>query len=1546
MSDDRTKPSFSTRLWSEEVGMADPSANFNAPPTLDYAFGGRTLRTDINTTLYSQPTPIAPIQEVAVATRQAQRSDVLAAASSENISTDTSITASQAQASHALAPVNGTAPQAVASAASRQGQRSVGYASTGAANDPPQTGTPIAMGAQITTFKLENTSAGALANQPFSLGHVFALGHLPSAGAGIDLQLPDGTSIASQLNVKALHADGSVRHAIVCGVLPTLAASASQTVSMKRAAAAAAAPNVGLPATLPSASVVISGTTYTATAAGAAYDTWFAGPVCSDYIFNVPFVGPAGPHPTLTAQFSVRVSRTGQARVDYVIEHCKAYASTADIVYDVTLSAGTTTYYSKTGLVHTPAARWKRTYWIGTAPSLHIKHDTAYLIASRQIPNYDQSVTIPESVLAGFATDLTSGKFDPMKFGRLQPAMGTTGGRPDIGIMPDTHVATVLSMDKRAKAIALATGDIGGSWPMCRRDDSSGPGRGYPLSVINFPYASLLGNPGDCVNPATGKNEKLPILSTVTTAGPDSSHQPDIYYLPYLLTGDLFYLEGLHFWATFNHYQDNPYYRDFAKAHVRADQLRGQGWSLRTMAECVAITPEDHPLKPHFATWYDNNMKWYLDAYIDAPNPAYVNQLGIIVNGYSLSYPINGGTSNGIAPWMDDFFTQSLGHGYELLGLASTKRLLFWKAKFQVGRMNDPAVCVQNSCTYALGVRATATSPFFATLGECFAFTVSPQQQQYPCGSAQRLALASSMNLLPGDIDGYPSSTDGYPADYQPALAAAVDVGYPGGGAAWAKYMARPTKPDYGYQAQFAILPRQAIVAQAGIDATVHTAQPQHSASFGSAGGAAPQPPETGTAIAVGAQITDFTVENTATSSAANVPFTLGHPFAVGHLPASGAGITLKLADNSSIAAQLDVKALHPDGSVRHAIISGVVPAMTAGEAKPVKMLRRDASADAAPTATLAAQVAAGLEATVAIVAGGVTYTARLSQLASTGSVKPWLAGSVANEWLVSGPLTDAGNNQHPLIHARFYVRAYAGLNRARVDVTLENSWVIPNTSATTGGSAWIANNPADVTYDVTVTVPGDATYSKSALVHYNKARWTRTFWWNGASPAHVRHNIPYVLASRAVPNYDRNAGQSTSVIANYVTLLAGRNEPMQPGVMTAAQGGTGGRPDIGLNPGWCVNWLLTGNRDAKNVSVRTSMLAGSWPTHFRNKATDNWVDIRSYPYVCLQKGSSSDDINGATGLHEMIPAAANNNANVPNDAHEPNHSYIPYLLTGDYIHLEELQAWNEWNMIQHLPGYRHFANGAVFHQQARGLAWLLRTLAHTAYISPEGDPIKQRCLASLDWNLDQLNAMHTYSADPVSGNALGFVHNNETSAIIYPGSLSGVGSVGVSTWQDDFITSSVGMVAELGFTKARPFLAWKAKFAVGRMLSGSDYCWIMGTPYSLDVRATANGPIFTTWAQVYEATVDPRIRATACASQAMADACTTVFGDYGTYVPGQMPKYSASDDGYPADAQPAFAYVATSDHPQGANVWLVFDGRALKAPYNDPQFAIVPRTA
>lgn len=831
MSDDPNIPHYSTRLWSEEVGMADPEADAYRRPVLAYVFGGKTFYTDVNTTLYAPPVePVDPdLVVVAVVTRQGQRTQGVLAFPSADISSDCTVTSGQGQHNSGAVTVDGQLPSLLLDVRTTQGQRGSSAITLVEGPKPPLDATAgtkqgqynaalvavnglqpgssaaIPLGGQIATLAFESTSATLATSVPFTMGHVFAAGHMPASGAAVSVTLSDGTAVPVQMNVKALHPDGSVRHAIISGVLPRISAGFTLPALLKRAAAAPGGSHIGLPGSLPSATVTINGVVYTATASTSSpYQTWFSGPYASDFIFNVPFVSAGGTkHPTLTAQFSVRHYSNGAVRVDYVIEHCQAYTSTADIIYDARLTGNGTTLYTRTGLLHAPTARWKRSFWYGAAPGLHIKHDTAYLIGSKQVPNYDQRVKMSETTLAGYATQLSTTKFDPMEFGVWNPYMTTTGGRAEIGLMPDTYSATILSMDKRAKAIMLASADVAGTWRGNRRDDSTGPGAGLPLSVIHFPYATIAGNIGDANNPKTGKNEHLPALTTAAKGNFDVSHQPAAFYLPYLLTGDFYYLEGMHFWGTYNLYNQNPAYRQYEKGLISPEQLRGQGWSLRTIAECAAITPEDHPMKSSWQYWFGTNMDYYIARYLDKTD----NVLGIITNGYSISYGTNGQPSTGTAPWMDDFFTQSLGHAIELLGDEKAKRLMLWKAKFQIGRLNDPAVCIQDACIYALGVRPTSSSPFFTTLAQCFDFTLSAEMKAAACNSPERLALQGS-KCLPGDISGYPAATAGYPSNYQPALAMAVDSGYAGGDTAWAKFMARPTKPDYGTAPQFAVVPR------------------------------------------------------------------------------------------------------------------------------------------------------------------------------------------------------------------------------------------------------------------------------------------------------------------------------------------------------------------------------------------------------------------------------------------------------------------------------------------------------------------------------------------------------------------------------------------------------------------------------------------------------------------------------------------------------------------------------------------------------------------
>jgi hypothetical protein len=68
--------------------------------------------------------------------------------------------------------------------------------------------------------------------------------------------------------------------------------------------------------------------------------------------------------------------------------------------------------------------------------------------------------------------------------------------------------------------------------------------------------------------------------------------------------------------------------------------------------------------------------------------------------------------------------------------------------------------------------------------------------------------MAAALKLSVGEMPGYSSAASGFPSNMQPALAFAADVGGDAGRKAWAQFMARSVKPNYGAGPQFAIVPR------------------------------------------------------------------------------------------------------------------------------------------------------------------------------------------------------------------------------------------------------------------------------------------------------------------------------------------------------------------------------------------------------------------------------------------------------------------------------------------------------------------------------------------------------------------------------------------------------------------------------------------------------------------------------------------------------------------------------------------------------------------
>lgn len=464
-------------------------------------------------------------------------------------------------------------------------------------------------------------------------------------------------------------------------------------------------------------------------------------------------------------------------------------------------------------VIHYPATRWKKTFWWGAAPEVHIAHNKTYLMVSKAVPNYDPALTGSTATIAADLAAMKSNE-DIGANGVTKAYMGDVGYAPGIGILPEWAVMYLINQGVDAKYVMLKQADLQGSWGMHVRDYATD----LPISYERWPFATFSVNAGDSNNQATGLNEKLPShvfppqLPTNRNLA-DTAHHPDFCFLPYMVTGDHYYMEGLLFYQRFLGLNTNSHatYRGGRKCLWKDDQPRGQAWSLRTTAHALYITPSAHPLLSDIAYSMAENATWYGTNYV-APGGQYHNVFGFIYHGYGLAYNVGGQANTGGSHWMDDYITQACGRAVEL-GYSEYMPLFQFKAKCPVGRLTSGAnYCWQLAATgAAIRLKDTAASAMYTTWNQVYMGSFSTAITSQACGStgmASALTTEFGYTVLQNAIPGYPTTVGGYPSNTQPAVAYCATYDVPGGDDAWVVLESRTQKPDYNLGPQFAIIPR------------------------------------------------------------------------------------------------------------------------------------------------------------------------------------------------------------------------------------------------------------------------------------------------------------------------------------------------------------------------------------------------------------------------------------------------------------------------------------------------------------------------------------------------------------------------------------------------------------------------------------------------------------------------------------------------------------------------------------------------------------------
>ena len=506
-----------------------------------------------------------------------------------------------------------------------------------------------------------------------------------------------------------------------------------------------------------------------------------SGAVASEYTVVAPFieVSSGAKHPQLTARLHTRFYDGGQrVRTDMVLENNWTYEpDPGNLTYDLNVTQGGQTLLRQPAFTHNHHARWHKVLWTGAEPQAIVRHDMRYFLDTKATWNYDLSVQIPESVLAEEAASLAKADTSPMGPAMVTPYFPGTGGRPDIGPLPRWTALYLLSQDPRQRAVMLANADAAASVPIHYRDAPTD----QPVSLVAHPGLAMRF--GSSTNA-----DAMPVMTNSATIwSPDTNHQASFAYIPYMVTGDAFYLDETLFWANWNMGSKNPYYRDYGKGLLNDEEVRGQAWGLRSLGEAVRALPDTHSMKAYFATKLADNLAWYNEVYPPRNvNDATLSQIGMVERG---------GQLYDTRPWMNDYMAIVLGQLAENDGAAALSYLQ-WLSRFTIGRFTNEA----NG--YCMAYATVYTLQLFDAAGKQLTDWRTLFQRNWP----------NITNCDPNQpvVEGYPELATGYAASGRTVLAVSGALNIPGAASAYAIWRSKTPKMDSAFSADptWAIVPR------------------------------------------------------------------------------------------------------------------------------------------------------------------------------------------------------------------------------------------------------------------------------------------------------------------------------------------------------------------------------------------------------------------------------------------------------------------------------------------------------------------------------------------------------------------------------------------------------------------------------------------------------------------------------------------------------------------------------------------------------------------
>jgi hypothetical protein len=592
------------------------------------------------------------------------------------------------------------------------------------------------------------------------LGRVFRQGEILNFPQAVI----NGQAIVTQANVQTRWADGSVQHAILSFYIPNLTANSTVSIAFVNQVTSNTAGELSASEMLdPSwdfeAQVFLRNQAQTEFVVASArqaiqsgnFRYWLRGSEATSIIIedsstsrsmDLGFDANRSFRPIIHATFYPAIRKI---RIRFIGEVTNTLAL-QDMRYDLALTGGFNSpalLKLKSNFQHLARTRWTEQYWLGGEPNhIEIDQNIRYLIGTKVLPNFDTAVSMTFSRMMSMYGSFLSANRDIGGDGSWTKRMPNPGGRGDIGLFTDWSVMQLFTGRYEMENMTRRMAELAGGWPMHYREGDSArsfdrlglvPGLGRPMTpngrktIRLYDNNSMLNSTAAETSPA----DRVTILSPLTSNSwePDCSHQPNAFMVPYMFTGDYYYLEQMYFWASWASFsaangQSVSYSRGLdGKGGYMSDQPRGIAWCLRARGHAAFFAPDGSPEKAHYRTLlnefvaasegareitgtsFQGGPMWnfgfttvkngngggdrgHWGVYGTTTRPPPVLRFadsgtGVIVTGH-----VTSAVKQISLTWQNAFIVTVLGHLKELE--FPTQALLSWNAPYLIGQMTTP----------------------------------------------------------------------------------------------------------------------------------------------------------------------------------------------------------------------------------------------------------------------------------------------------------------------------------------------------------------------------------------------------------------------------------------------------------------------------------------------------------------------------------------------------------------------------------------------------------------------------------------------------------------------------------------------------------------------------------------------------------------------------------------------------------------------------------------------------------------------------------------